>query len=570
MALKQMSVSPADYVALDVETNGLKSKEDDLLSISIYKPDDGKTFDRFLPLDLNSSIPLNITAINGIRKRDLKGLEPLSQTEVDKLFEDFELDRRTILHYGALDERFIRDYFQRNGLLGYTRMRFFNFKHLISATRFSDGSLTKDNLCKMFGIEGVTDVHSGMNDCMLEWKLFEAIGGRNLIARMRAFGKWEIDVLSPDYVVPISYLTTYSNLSKLYPRPHICSDSLEIYNLTVSGEDIKRFYSNFSGTTLEELIDVMLDAAKPSAEEQRFMCENYAKNERLGYANHNTEFVPLAFTQEGTVVARSNKEKHKQMAKELNETLIATRKKIAPLVEFIRSKVFNGKPVRSQELSINEDLGILALSDLSTDDAVMEIKTTYRDVEISEFAEQIYYEARGRRSYLLAISWAYETVEFKVSEVFTWPGEKPNKRRGKGRDTVTAALEVQNCELVEYFSSTNPIRVRCRGCGCEWDETYARIKGGRVACPKCHPKQPRKHRVKQHVRMSPEESLRRRAERYARKVDAFSDGLVVVDTETYAGSKEKVTVRCTACGHTWMPRADHLLTRCYCPTCHGR
>lgn len=35
------------YVVLDVETNGLSSLRDDLLSISIYKPDDGKMYDRF-------------------------------------------------------------------------------------------------------------------------------------------------------------------------------------------------------------------------------------------------------------------------------------------------------------------------------------------------------------------------------------------------------------------------------------------------------------------------------------------------------------------------------------------
>lgn len=570
MTLEQMSVSPTDYVVLDVETNGLKSKEDDLLSISIYKPDDGKTFDRFLPLDLNTSIPPNITAINGIRKRDLKGLLPLSQEEVDHLFSDFELNRRTILHYGPLDERFIRDYFQRNGLLGYTRMKFFNFKRLISATKFSDGSLTKDNLCEMFGIEGVTDVHSGMNDCILEWKLFEAIGGRNLIAKMRSFEKWEIDVLSPDYIVPISYLATFSNLSKLYPRPYICSDGLEIYNLTVSGKDIKRFQTNFSGTTLEQLIAIMLNASKPTPEEQKFMRDNYAKNERLGYAEHNTEFVPLVFTPEGTVVANSNKWKHKRMAKELNKTLTATRREISPLIEFIRYKIFNAKPIRSQELSVNEELNILALSDLSTDDAVLEIKTTYRDAKASEFAEQIYYEARGRKSYLLTISWAYETVEFKISEVFTWPGKNPHKNRGNGRDTVSKALESQNCELVEYFSSTSPIRIRCKECGYEWNETYARIKGGRVVCPKCNPKQSRKSQSKQYTRILPEESLRKRAELYTRKVTTLSEGLIVVDTNAYIGSKEKVIAYCTACSHVWMPRADHLLARCYCPICHKR
>ena len=44
------------YVVLDVETNGLSSLRDDLLSISIYKPDDGELYDRFLPLELAKKV----------------------------------------------------------------------------------------------------------------------------------------------------------------------------------------------------------------------------------------------------------------------------------------------------------------------------------------------------------------------------------------------------------------------------------------------------------------------------------------------------------------------------------
>ena len=84
MGLPSISTSPADYVVLDVETNGLKSKEDDLLSVSIYKPDDGREYNRFLPLDLNRDV--YTTDINGITKRDLKGKTHLVQEDVDELF----------------------------------------------------------------------------------------------------------------------------------------------------------------------------------------------------------------------------------------------------------------------------------------------------------------------------------------------------------------------------------------------------------------------------------------------------------------------------------------------------
>ena len=65
-------VDPTKYVVLDVETNGLSSINDDLLSISIYMPDTGKTYNRFLPLELNYFVVT--TWINGIKTEDLEGL----------------------------------------------------------------------------------------------------------------------------------------------------------------------------------------------------------------------------------------------------------------------------------------------------------------------------------------------------------------------------------------------------------------------------------------------------------------------------------------------------------------
>ena len=62
------SVDKSKYVVLDVETNGLSSLKHDLLSISIYKPDDKKEYNRFLPLELNDFVEK--TYINGITDLD--------------------------------------------------------------------------------------------------------------------------------------------------------------------------------------------------------------------------------------------------------------------------------------------------------------------------------------------------------------------------------------------------------------------------------------------------------------------------------------------------------------------
>ena len=96
------------YVVLDVETNGLSSLKHDLLSISIYKPDDEKFYDRFLPLELNDFV--ETYWINGIDEELLADKEPLTQEEFDQIIFDFELESRTILTFGSIDEKFIKNY----------------------------------------------------------------------------------------------------------------------------------------------------------------------------------------------------------------------------------------------------------------------------------------------------------------------------------------------------------------------------------------------------------------------------------------------------------------------------
>lgn len=78
--MKRISTDPTEYVVFDVETNGLKSKRNDLLSISFYKPDDGKEYSKFLPLELNRKVLT--THINGITENDLVGATALTQKNI--------------------------------------------------------------------------------------------------------------------------------------------------------------------------------------------------------------------------------------------------------------------------------------------------------------------------------------------------------------------------------------------------------------------------------------------------------------------------------------------------------
>ena len=559
MPWKRMSVSPGDYVVLDVETNGLRSREHDLLSISIYKPDDGKEYERFLPLDLNDSV--ETTEINGITRRQLRGKKPLTQKEVDWLFDEFDLANRTVLHYGELDNRFIREYFKRNKLVGYERMRFFNFKKLICSTGFSDGSLTKDNLCIAFGIEGVQKVHSGLNDCKLEWRLFEAIGGRYVLAKMQSFN-WTFEVLSPDYIVPVSYLASYKNLSQIYERPYIHADRNVLYRLRVPTGIVHRFESNFSGVTIERLIDVMIGVEKQDNRE--FLRNNAAKNERIGRVRHNTH--PVFFEQklDGTVRALRNEDE--SLEKDINEAILELKRKLIPLVEYIKKDVFDGERVMAQELVVNEEMGVMALCDLSSEEAVLEIKTAAWDAK--KYAEQLYYEANGRRPYILTVDWGERSVDFEISSVRVLPGEKPDGRHDTARWVLKKKLADGAIQLVSYQGSTRPIEVECKACHHRWTDSYTRIRNGRCACPICHPEMAvRRGTGKARKKMTKEQALAKRATRYAAKISERSCGFLKVDEDSYTGCTEKVVVSCLRCGRTWSPRADKLLSRCYCSGC---
>ena len=129
--MRRMSTNPTEYVVFDVETNGLKSKRDDLLSISFYKPDDGKEYNRFLPLELNRRIVT--THINGITEKDLVGATALTQNEFNHIVEEFELEKRTILIYAGrnFDGGFLAEYMKRHRISGFEKLNFYNIKRNI-------------------------------------------------------------------------------------------------------------------------------------------------------------------------------------------------------------------------------------------------------------------------------------------------------------------------------------------------------------------------------------------------------------------------------------------------------
>ena len=557
-------VDPTRYVVLDVETNGLSSIQDDLLSISIFKPDSGELYNRFLPLELNKVVLT--TRINGIKTEDLDGLLPLSQEEVDKIIQMFELRDRIILTYGNLDEKFMIKYFQRHRLKGIDYFAFYNFKHEIISSRFSEGNITKDNLCRLYGIDNVQSVHSGGNDCQLEWKLFECMNGHRLLVTNN-----KVFEFNDEYIVPASFITTHPNFKYYLPKlPRITCESKSIYSLTISNEKIKKFPTNFNGMIIEHLLNSMLHVKKNDAQEE--LLRNKKKLKYLGTLPSSIDTVPMTFNADGSMSATRRQDKG--LEKEINAEINVLKDLLNPLAEYIANVLFKSAVINSQELVIHPERKILATCDLSTESAILEIKAFRTSVQ--RIAEQLYYEAKGRKCYVLLVDWGLvdwgfnpKKITFDIQEVVF--NVKENQDSSQRRlENAKKLIETNEIELISFVDSKSPVRLKCKRCGNEWNVSYNLAKKKRP-CPECAStvssnKGKNKEPYTGDDKISIEvRRLYDRYLKYSKKVEERSGGKLSVTS--YGGSRSPAKIKCLVCGREWEARADHLLDRPYCPAC---
>lgn len=389
-----VNINESDYVVLDVETNGLSSLKHDLLSISIYQPDTGKLYNRFLPLELNSDV--YTSHVNGITKKDIESTNPLSQKEVDDLITEYDLCNRTILTYGNLDEKFIKNYFKRKGLCGYHKLHFFNFKrNIISySAQFVKSCITKDNLCRLYGIDGIKKIHTGANDCLLEWELFKKMDNHKLlITDSRAFE------LSEDYIVPASYLVNYPNFKYyLQNLPKFHYTSKEVKRFDVTNIKIATIPANMIGIVFEHLINVMLNVEK--IDSRSFLIENKKKLKYIGKMPCLDDQINIQLNYDGTVSPTERKDESK--VSKFNDLLLLLMNEFAPVRDYIKQDIFKNQHIVSQELVIHPNKNILALCDLSNPNAVLEIKS-HNPHNMDPIINQLYYESNGRDSYVLTV-----------------------------------------------------------------------------------------------------------------------------------------------------------------------
>jgi len=292
-------------------------------------------------------------------------------------------------------------------------MKFHNFKHDIISSSFSSGNITKDNLCRIFGIEGISVVHSGLNDCILEWELYCCMDGKKLFITND-----DVYTFSSDYIIPTSYLSSYPNFKYvLLSLPKIKFSTATIFELALSqacSKAIIKYETNISGMTIEHLINSMLSVQKVDSEE--FLISNKKKMNYLGSLPSMYNIMPAVFHSDGTISAIRKVDEEK--FKKINETTLRIKAEITPLIEFIKFSLFQGTEILSQELVVNTDLSCCSLCDLSNEYTVLEIKTT-TSLDFNKFKYQMFYQANKRNYYVLQIDWAYgsKVMKFLISKV---------------------------------------------------------------------------------------------------------------------------------------------------------
>jgi len=556
------NIDPKKYVVLDVETNGLSSLQNDLLSISLYRPDDGKMYDRYLPLELEKFIWT--TYINGITEEMVKDKLPLNQEEFDSIINDFDLENRIILHYGNIDEKFIKNYLKRKKIEGFDKLKFYNFKHDIISNRFSEGNITKDNLCKIYNIDNIKIIHSGLNDCILEWKLFEKMNGNKLIVIGNCVYEF-----NNNYIIPVSYLQNYTNFKyQIKNFPSISYELQKIKEITINSPEIKKFDTNISGMTIEHLINTLLNVEDKNKETMLFQAENRNKLKKIGELPSSLHTIPVLMNNDGTITA-INKE-DSRIVEEINSATEAIKNGITPLIDFIKHDIFNDKHIMSQELVINKEDNVLAKCDLSTDDKIIEIKGYNIDVEKMKY--QLYYEANGREIYILQTFWRAnlrEGLKFVIYRVRTTETVRKTPDRSKSLHKRIKDFEIKlnnkNLEVLEYTNSESEVKLRCKKCEYEWVTSYRKIMKNH-SCPNCEQIKIKRYETKPRV-LSQEEKSKLKLEIYQEKLTEKTNGRLIA--VNYHGAKEKLTVGCIDCGYVWKIRADHLLERPHCPNCRN-
>lgn len=399
------------FVVFDVETNGLRKAHDDLLSLSIYDPVTGICFNRFFPLDAQPVVLT--TAINGITEQSLAGSSHMTQPELDELIAFFGLKDRTLLSYsggrGLFDSSFVLNYCKRHSLTGFKNLKYQNIKSLFPIVPFGfEGTMKKDDLCSILGISGVREIHTGENDCVLEWKLFEKIGPTPLLCIQERLYRYD-----KRYIVPVTYLPRHPELVKIaqinLPKIRARLNPVFKYEFPKSAlVDIQKFPTNITGIAIENAIDSALHVEKQ--DNYSFLSENRSHLQFLGSLMVRLHEIPVITEDDGTL--RAVDKLDETYISDVNRVTQAIMPCLASTIDYIKMNIFPEERILSQEMVISNDRKVLALCDLSSKTAILEIKTYEVEKEKTDqgsFADsaltnQLYFQKRDRKEFVFSLS----------------------------------------------------------------------------------------------------------------------------------------------------------------------
>lgn len=258
-------------------------------------------------------------------------------------------------------------------------------------------------MCKLFKIDGVEKVHSSLNDCILEWKLFEKIKGKQLF-----FIDQNLYHYNENYIIPVTCLNKHPELANYagISIPYLTANATTIFEYSLPPKILKRvkkFPTNITGISIESGISAALNVEEK--DNSNFLIENKKQLQYIGSLDCPIRQIPIIIRKDGSL--KSLDCENNDYIDEINETTKIIIKSLSPVLNFIANEIFKTSKIFNQELSISPDGKVLAICDLSNEESVLEIKTFNvfsRDGEINKsLVRQLYYESKGRKTFVLSI-----------------------------------------------------------------------------------------------------------------------------------------------------------------------
>lgn len=151
----------------------------------------------------------------------------------------------------------------------------------------------------------------------------------------------------------------------------------------------------------ENIINSMIGAKE--CDNSDFLNANNRKLKIVGKLPSEYEEIPVVKREDGTL--KSLDPQYEEYIRAVNETSNVIRSGIVEVIDFIREKIFANKEIRTQEISFTENHRVLALCDLSSDDAVLEIKTfdIFNSYKTENVIRQMYYQKGDKELYAMSI-----------------------------------------------------------------------------------------------------------------------------------------------------------------------